>query len=149
MLHAQVKNNTIISLISSPSVEIEPDVSNIKARLIEGAYWVKVPDGTRVGAKWDGLKFTNKKSATIVPALEFWERFTRQERIILRNAAKNDPVIEDFIETMKLYMILNRSISVAAQDTMDGINYLVAQGLMDQARADQFFAPAQTDDPSI
>lgn len=146
MRHAQVKNNVIISLVISPTVEQEPNIQNIPAKLSPGAFWTQVPDNVEAGAKWDGTRYVNQSSIrdTLIPALEFWERFTREERIHLRIAAKTDPVIEDFIDTMKLYMEHNKFISIAANDTVNGFDYLVYTGLMTRERADQFFVPATT-----
>lgn len=62
--------------------------------------------------------------------LAFLREFTRQERISIRSAAKNDPVIEDFMD------LLEKSPTVHAddEDVIAGMQYLDDQGYITTER---------------
>jgi hypothetical protein len=62
---------------------------------------------------------------------EFLKRFTTSERIAVRNKAKTDAIVDDFMD------LLNRSGAVypANPDVTAGLNYLVSVGVLTSARA--------------
>jgi hypothetical protein len=64
------------------------------------------------------------------PAFDFLRRFEPQERIAARTLAKSDPVVEDFMD------LLGRATNVVSDDpdTVAGMNYLVAIGVLTVAR---------------
>lgn len=66
-------------------------------------------------------------------ALEYLRRFTANERDSLRTAAASDAVLADFLMQLECaHEIVNTE-----QTTQDGMAYLVAQGHLTQARADE------------
>lgn len=62
--------------------------------------------------------------------LDFLRRFTAQERIAARQAAKTDPILEDF------WGLLDRATIVRNDDpdVLLGLGYLVQQGLLTAER---------------
>lgn len=67
---------------------------------------------------------------------EFMRRFTVQERIAIRNLAKTDDVVVDFLD------ILSKSGGVyrGSQSTRDGLDYLVSKSLITTARKAEILA---------
>ncbi len=59
---------------------------------------------------------------------EFLERFTTNERVSIREEAKNNPIVEDFMEMMKM------SGSVSVILAMPALNYLVSIGKLTPER---------------
>lgn len=62
--------------------------------------------------------------------IEFLRRFTVQERIAIRNAAKTDDVIVDFLDLLSKANGIYRS----SQSTIAGLDYLVSKSLITSAR---------------
>jgi hypothetical protein len=71
--------------------------------------------------------------AKVWTPLEFLELFTPEERKALRTLAKTDDMIEDWLD------LLRASTSVVSDDprTVAGMAYLVAAGVLTQARVDE------------
>lgn len=69
-------------------------------------------------------------------SLEFLRRFTRDERIAVRTAAKNDPVVEDMLS------LIDKSDSIKANDpdVVQGMQYLVDQGHITASRRNAILA---------
>lgn len=65
---------------------------------------------------------------------EFLGRFTAGERVAIRELARTDAIVEDFMEMMKL------SGNVSLVLARPGLNYLVIKGALTQARADEIGA---------
>lgn len=67
----------------------------------------------------------------VITKLEFLDRFTPEERIAIRNAAKTNPVIEDYLD------ILNNAseVNLLSGTTIGGANGLEAMGHIAQGRA--------------
>lgn len=65
--------------------------------------------------------------------LQFMLRFTLEERLAIRTAAKADPIINDFLELLTLsdYVYPNHPMTRA------GLEYMVSQSLLKQERADE------------
>jgi len=95
---------------------------------------VKVSQGVEVqiGWKWNGWEF----DAPRWTAYEFLNRFTPDERIAYRNAAKTDDLVADFLNLAQAAqeIISNDPMTIA------GMDYLVSQGLLTQARRDEILA---------
>lgn len=67
----------------------------------------------------------------VISRLAFLQRFTVQERIAIRNAAKSNPVIEDFMHLLDLAA----DVDLTHTPTMQGVGYLELQGLIAAGRA--------------
>lgn len=67
----------------------------------------------------------------VITKLEFLDRFTPEERIAIRNAAKTNPVIEDYLD------ILNNAseVNLLSGTTIGGANGLEAMGHIALGRA--------------
>ncbi len=62
----------------------------------------------------------------IITKLQFLQRFTQEERIAIREAAKTNPYVEDFLELLNAASEVN----VEYQPTIDAINALISLGLI-------------------
>ncbi len=62
----------------------------------------------------------------IITKLQFLERFTQAERIAIRDAAKTNPYVEDFLDLLNAATEVN----VEYQQTIDAINALIGLGLI-------------------
>lgn len=67
-----------------------------------------------------------------ISKLEFLARFTSDERIAVRAAAKTDGVIEDFMELLKITDVIHLNHPMAQQ----GLAYLVSIGILTAERAE-------------
>lgn len=68
-----------------------------------------------------------------ITKLAFKQRMTTQERIAIRTASEQDPVVYDFMDLVSdaTYIDLDR------QDTIAGVTYLEDQGHLGAGRADE------------
>lgn len=62
----------------------------------------------------------------IITKLQFLQRFTQEERIAIREAAKTNPYVEDFLELLNAASEVN----VEYQPTIDAIDALIGLGLI-------------------
>lgn len=69
---------------------------------------------------------------TIVTKLAFKQRLTQEERIAIREAAKVNPIVEDFQDLLSDATF----IDLSRPDTIDAISKLSLAGLIDPARVD-------------
>lgn len=69
--------------------------------------------------------------------LQFMTRFTLEERLAIRAAAKIDPVIDDFLELLKI----SDYIYPMHKMTQAGLQYMVSQGLLTAERANEVGQP--------
>ena len=76
------------------------------------------------------------KKPAVFTAFQFLLRFTEAEREAFRAAAETDTKVADFMQlcTAASQVEANHPMTIA------GMNYLVAQGLLTQARADEVLA---------
>lgn len=102
-----------------------------------GAGFVQVPDGTQIGASWNGTEWVPPVAVTperLVYVTDFWLRFTSAERIGIH--ASNDPVVQDLVRTLALFT----QIDLNAQMMTDGVGYLAYTGLLTAERAAEVLA---------
>lgn len=102
-----------------------------------GAGFVQVPDGTQIGASWNGTEWVPPVAVTperLVYVTDFWLRFTAPERIGIH--ASTDPVVQDLVRTLELYT----KIDLTAQMVVDGVGYLAYTGLLTAERAAEILA---------
>lgn len=67
-----------------------------------------------------------------ISRIAFLQRIATAKRIAIRTAAKTDPVIEDFLDLLGATDL----IELEHADTLGGVQYLVAQGLLTQGEAE-------------
>lgn len=68
-----------------------------------------------------------------VPSLAFLQRFTLEERMAIREAAKSDPIVDDWLDMLRAA----QEVDVASQETAAGMAFLVGNGLITDQRAQQ------------
>ena len=78
-----------------------------------------------------GPEFKTKK---VLTQLAFLRRFTAEERITIRSSS--DPIIQDFLHLVNLA----QDIDVEDPDTIMGVGYLEASGLIASGRALEILA---------
>lgn len=71
-----------------------------------------------------------------VTKLEYLRRFTGQERVTIRTAAKSEPVLEDYLAMLELA----ESINLDDPDTIAAVNMLESVGLIAAGRAAEVLA---------
>ena len=69
-----------------------------------------------------------------ITAIAFLQRFTTAERVAIRASA--DPIIADYLDLLRVSTLVNLDNA----DTVQGVSYLVAQGLLTPERADALLA---------
>lgn len=76
------------------------------------------------------------RSTSVLTKLDFLRRFTTQERIAIREAAKTDPVIFDAMDLLNMATY----VSLTDQDTINLVGYLALQGVVAQTRVSEILA---------
>lgn len=77
-----------------------------------------------------------KASAAILSKLEYLRRFTSDERVTIRQAAKVTPVLEDYLAMLELA----DEINTGDADTIAAVNMLEQAGLIEPGRAAEVLA---------
>lgn len=103
-----------------------------------------------VGVGWgynNGIFTTPSITTDSVPDLpkywnsfDFYRRFTSAERILIRNTAKVDPIVEDFMHTLDAAIASKSNILASDQDTINGLNYLKTMNILTQERIEEILA---------
>lgn len=80
---------------------------------------------------WDvaGGEFV-ARGVSVLTKLDFLRRFTTQERIAIREAAKTDPIIFDAMDLLNMATY----VSLTDQDTINLVGYLAQQGVISSSR---------------
>jgi hypothetical protein len=73
---------------------------------------------------------------SILTKLEYLRRFTQDERVAIRNAAKVNAVLEDYMALLDLA----QEINLDDPDTIAGVQMLEAAGLLNAGRAQEILA---------
>ena len=66
-----------------------------------------------------------------ITSVDFIQRFTVQERLTLRAAEKTNPVLNDFMELLRL----SGGFDIPSEEVTQGLGFLVSQGLLTPQRA--------------
>lgn len=78
----------------------------------------------------------NKANSAILSKLEYLRRFTSEERVTIRQAAKVTPVLEDYLAMLELA----DEINTGDADTIAAVNMLEQAGLIAPGRAAEVLA---------
>lgn len=97
-------------------------------------------DTAQIGWLYDGVVFYEPAppppEPRFIPTIEFLNRFSVDESVTIRASA--DPVVKEWVrradDPRLVQLDLNR------QEVSDSIAYLVSEGLLTQARADEILA---------
>jgi hypothetical protein len=76
---------------------------------------------------------TTPALSTNITKLEFLQRFTADERIAIRTAAKSNPALEDFMELLNAA----QSVDTTFSETVAGLQTFEQVGLLAAGRANQ------------
>lgn len=95
-----------------------------------------MPDMTKW--EWDrgGLSFKPKSQERHLTKLQYLRRFTSMERVTIRQAAKAEPALEDYLAMLELA----EDISLDDADTVAAVNMLELAGLIAPGRAAEILA---------
>lgn len=72
-------------------------------------------------------------SSTTLTKFQFLSRFTKEERILIRNTAKTNDQLFDFMQMLEL----SGEIQLTNPETTSGVRFLEVAGLLAAGRADQ------------
>jgi len=120
---AQITNGVVDNVIVGEPAQF-PDLTDVTGKRVAPGY-IDNGDGTfspppAPPPSWDST-------------LEFLREFTRQERINIRAAAKQDPVVEDFMEMLEKA----DGVDSTDSDVTEGMQYLVDNGHLSSTRRDE------------
>ncbi len=121
--YANVINGLVVSIQESPK-----EILSMNLILLTN-------EAVNLGDSYDGSTFTTPPEIVVVPTpirviakRSFMRRFTQPQRIAIRNSI--DDIVIDIHEDLKMAS----SVELDLQDTIDGVNYLLSQGFIDDAR---------------
>jgi len=135
--YAKIVNDTVVEVLDALESRIHPS--------LHGDY-VSVPDTVEPGMVKKGNKFEAPEPVLLVKLedqpvtpntrmtrLDFFRRFTRVERIALREAELKYPIIGDFM----LMLNLADEVDLLVEDVIDGLFYLEGQKLLEKGRREK------------
>jgi hypothetical protein len=122
---AILHGNTVINLVSADSVVA---VVALGESAMDGT-------GAKIGDTWTGAEFVPPAAPVRewATALDFMKAFTLAEEASIRAAAKTDPTLEVFLARLAAAPYVRSDDSL----TIQGMEYLVMQGLITEARKDE------------
>ena len=114
----------------------EQPIDPVGHPLMVKTFDVPMPDLTK--QEWDkaGLRFTNKPGNRTMTKLDYLRRFTGDERVAIRAAAKQSPVLEDYLALLELSL----DVSLDDPDTVQAVGMLEQIGLIAPGRAAEILA---------
>jgi hypothetical protein len=139
MKKAWIENGVIRDICpGDPNELYRPEVSEL--------YSADVPDNAANGDGWvDGALVKRPAPAQEhieepvqrprVSPVEFKLLFAPQERVAIKSARANDPVIEDFMEIVEDQRLTYVDLNL--KSTQDALGYLVAKGILTEDRKAQ------------
>lgn len=143
MKKAWIENDRIRDLVSGNPTELfHPEIAAF--------YDTEVPDDAANGDGWvNGQLVKPEPEAPVetpapeptyakVSPVEFKLLFTPQERVAIKAARANDPVIDDFFDIVEDPRLM--FVDLGLQSTQDALSYLVQQGLLTVERRQQILA---------
>jgi hypothetical protein len=143
MKKAWIENNQVRDICQGNPVELyHPDVAKF--------YDVDVPDDAVNGDGWvDGQLVkpvtpvpVEPPSPVVVPPkvspVEFKLLFTPQERVAIKAARANDPILDDFYDIVEDPRLTHVDLGLAS--TQAALDYLTAMGLIAAGRKDVILA---------
>ena len=138
--YAKIVNDKVVEVLDALDGRIHP--------ALHGDY-VQVPDTVTPGMVKDGRKFVPPEpvapadqaeavaaASKVVSRVDFLRRFTRSERIALREAEHSDPVIGDSL----LMLNLAEQVDLSGGDVVEGLAYLEKKKLLSSDRRKEIIA---------
>jgi hypothetical protein len=80
-----------------------------------------------------------------ITRLEFLNRFTQEERVAIRTAAKNVVALEDYLALVNVAQF----VDVTRADTIGGVQYLENAGLLQVGRANVILGLPPAEEPPV
>lgn len=77
------------------------------------------------------------KPPQVLTPLQFLERLTVDERVAIRAAAKQNPLLDDWLDMLRATSI----VDLADPRTVGGVRAIVSAGLLTTQRGDELLAP--------
>ena len=124
-----VENGSLIQISDQP---IDQSGHPLMVKIFD----MPMPDLTK--QEWDrgGLRFIDKPGNRTMTKLEYLRRFTGNERVAIRAAAKQSPILEDYLALLELSL----DVSLDDPDTIQAVGMLEAVGLIASGRAAEILA---------
>ena len=124
-----------VSQLNSPvSSDDMVEIDSINSEILGSIYDRELKDFIK------DSNITEEKTGTKITRLAFRQRFTIAEKVGIETAAETDITVRVMMKDQDAATY----IDLSRQDTIDGVNYLVSQGLLTQDRADEILnAPVQ------
>lgn len=94
------------------------------------------------GTQWDAATktFVPASAPRRISPIAFIDRFTVEERIAVRERAKSDPIIEDYLHRLDLKAACDEQIDLDSHNAIGGLGYLESVGLVAAGRAADILA---------
>jgi hypothetical protein len=131
MRKAWVEDNVIrdIAPEGNPVEFYHPDIARL--------YSIDVPAEARIGDSFiDGQIVAPPEPTPLIPPkvspVQFKLLFTSAERIAIKNARKDDAILDDFFDIVEDPRL--HEVDLALQSTQDGLRYLAVKGLLPDER---------------
>lgn len=130
-----------VAIIESGAV-VNVIIADASWQAADGCEVVLLDDGSPVGPGWlyDGKVFAEPAPLPgnpVMAPIDFMRRFTGPERIAVRTASKQDPILED------AFALLNvaQTVSLDSPDTRNAVKYMAHLGLISAQRAAEILTP--------
>lgn len=135
---ARVINNIAVDVSTDPNNQFHPDI----AREFEPVPDEVKPGWVRTDGKWEAPGPTPQpEPGPVYPKVspvEFKMLFTSQERIAIKNARANDPVVDDFFDLVEDPRLTY--VDLALQSVQDAVGYLANQSLIAPERVPEILS---------
>ena len=140
MNYARIVGNVAVDVSSDPANQFHPEITS---------QFEQVPDSVQAGwirneaGEWEAPAITPELTPTPTEApkvspVEFKLLSTSAERVAIKAARANDPVIDDFFGIIEDPRLTH--VNLGLQSTQDVLGYLETKGLITDARRVQILA---------
>lgn len=94
------------------------------------------------GTQWDAAThaFVSAPGPRQLVPTTFIDRFTMPERIAVRELAKTDTIVDDYLQRLNLKAACNESVDLDSVNTIGGLAYLETAGVLAAGRKEQIRA---------
>jgi len=140
--YARIINNVAVDVSTNPQEQFHPDIA---------AEFEPVPDDVQAGwirneaGEWEAPAPATAPEPTPAPTespkvspVEFKLLFTSAERVAIKAARANDPVIDDFYDIVEDPRLTH--VDLGLQSTHGALSYMVSVGLLTEARRDEILS---------
>lgn len=142
MNYARIVGNVAVDVSADPANQFHPEITS---------QFEQVPDSVQAGwirneaGEWEAPTPATAPEPTPAPTespkvspVEFKLLFTSAERVAIKAARANDPVIDDFYDIVEDPRLTH--VDLGLQSTHGALSYMVSEGLLTEARRDEILA---------